>query len=84
MQRMISTWVEFSAEREEILTYICRHILTRAYPRIQAPDFDAVQVLLASTKGKPFRLGLAIATTYPLRCSSLDLDVNVYAWYSLL
>ena len=84
MQRMINTWVEPSAERVEILTYICRHILTRAYPRIQAPNFGAVQMLLASTKGKPFRLGLVIAATYPLRCSSLDLDVNVYAWFSLL
>ena len=84
MQRMINTWVESSAEREKIVTYICRHILTRAYPRIQAPNFGAVQMLLASTKGKPFRLALAIATTYALRCSSLDLDVNVYAWYSLL
>lgn len=84
MQRMINTWVASHAGRVEILTYLCRHILARAYPRIQAPDFGAVQMLLASTKGKPFRPGLAIAANYPLRCSSLDLDVNVYAWFSLL
>lgn len=84
IQRMISTWVESSAAEVEILAYVCRHILARAYPRIQAPDFSVIQMLLAPTEGKSMRRGLAIGATYSIRCSSSDLGVNDCAWFSLL
>ena len=84
IQRMINTWVESSAAEVEILAYVCRHILARAYPRIQAPDSGVIQMLLAPTEGEPLRRGLAIAATYSIRCSSSDLGVNDCAWFSLL
>ena len=83
-QRMINTWVESSAAEVVTLAYVCRHILARAYPRIQAPDFGIIQMLLASAEGKPPRRGLAIAATYSIRCSSSDLGVSVCVWFSLL
>ena len=62
-QRMINTWVASSATEVVILAYVCRHILARAYPRIQAPDLGVIQMLLAPAEGKPLHRGVAIAAS---------------------